>query len=292
MKEISIDRKPIGSGIENPVASQNVDMEKAKTKEKPLILLVEDNPDVVAYVASCLGGYRLAVAKNGQEGYDIATEIIPDLIISDVMMPVMDGFEFCRKVKSDERTDHIPVIMLTARADMDSKIEGLELGANAYLPKPYEKQELLLTIRNLFELRDNMRRRHQNIAGLVDASEPKNMKEAAIEDPFVARVREMIEEHITDFNLNVDQLAKELYLSPSQFRRKLDALTGFSPNSFIRFLRLKKAKTLLQDPELSITAVAFDSGFSDPSYFTRVFKQEFGKTPVDWRMENPSEALP
>lgn len=287
VKEKSIGRKPVESGIENPEASRNVDMEKAKTKEKPLILLVEDNPDVVAYVASCLQDYQLAVAENGQEGYDIATEIIPDLIISDVMMPVMDGFEFCRKVKADERTDHIPVIMLTARADMDSKLEGMELGANAYLPKPYEKQELLLTIRNLFELRARIRRHHQGIAGIGEApgSEQPELTGQEVEDPFVARVRKMIEEHLTDFNLNVDQLAKELHLSPSQFRRKLEALTGFSPNRFIRYLRLNKAKTLLMDEELSITVVAFDSGFSDPSYFTRVFKQELGKTPVDWRME-------
>ncbi|MFK7807696.1 MAG: ATP-binding protein, partial [Saprospiraceae bacterium] len=251
--------------------------------EQPLILLVEDNPDVVAYIASCLSDYRLAVAENGKEGVEMATEMIPDLIVSDVMMPVMDGFELCKNIKSDDRTNHIPVIMLTARADMDSKIEGLELGANAYLPKPFEKQELLLSIKNLFALREKLRQHYQSLVGLPLSNEVKTVEAPVVEDPFVLKVRATIEDHLNDFNFTVEQLAKELHLSHSQLGRKLDALTGFSPNRFIRHIRLQKAKELLQNPELSITAVAYDCGFSDPSYFTRVFKKEVGKTPVEWR---------
>lgn len=255
--------------------------------EDPLILLVEDNADVVAYIASCLGDYHLIVAENGREGFEIATELIPDLIISDVMMPVMDGFELCQKLKTDERTDHIPVIMLTARADMDSKIEGLELGANAYLSKPFDKQELLLNIRNLFELRSNLRRYYQNLAGLAEPTEinADNLNTSLSEDAFVIKVREMIEANINDFSYTVEQLARELHLSHSQFGRKLDALTGYTPNRFIRNIRILKAKKLLQDQELSITAVAYDCGFTDPSYFTRVFKKELGVTPVEWRSQ-------
>jgi signal transduction histidine kinase/DNA-binding response OmpR family regulator/ligand-binding sensor domain-containing protein len=258
--------------------------------EDPLILLVEDNADVVAYIASCLGDYQLVVAENGQEGFEMATELIPDLIISDVMMPVMDGFELCQKLKTDERTDHIPVMILSARADMDSKIEGLELGANAYLPKPFDKQELLLNIRNLFELRSKLRRYYQNLAGLADSTETKVdiPNTSTSEDEFVIKVREMIEANINDFNFTVEQLASELHLSHSQFGRKLAALTGFTPNHFIRNLRLKKAKELLQNQELSITSVAYDCGFNDPSYFTRVFKKELGKTPLEWRSQEVS----
>jgi YesN/AraC family two-component response regulator len=213
--------------------------------------------------------------------------MIPDLIISDVMMPVMDGFELCQKLKTDERTDHIPVIMLTARADMDSKIEGLELGANVYLPKPFDKQELLLNIKNLFDLRSKLRRHYQNLAGLVESTEINvdNLNTSTSENEFVIKVREMIEANIDDFNFTVEQLAKELHLSHSQFGRKLDAITGLTPNRFIRNIRLKKAKELLLNQELSITAVAYDCGFNDPGYFTRVFKKEFGKTPLEWRSQ-------
>jgi len=256
--------------------------------EVPLILLVEDNPDVVAYVASCLSDYRLVIAENGEEGFDIATDIIPDLIISDVMMPIMDGFVMCKKIKTDERTNHIPVIMLTARADMDSKIEGLELGANAYLPKPYEKQELLLSIKNLFDLRNTIRKRYQAKVGISDDLEltKDQAVDAVIEDEFVTKVRVLIERHIDDFDLTVEQLADAVHLSPSQLRRKLDALIGYSPKRFIRFLRLKRAKTLLIDKNRSVISVSYDCGFSDASYFTRVFKKEFGMTPVEWRAED------
>ena len=275
-----------GTKNEPQKETKRIDNQRVKQKEKPLILLAEDNEDVAAYVASCLSNYRLAVAENGQEGFEIAVEMIPDLIISDVMMPVMDGFEFCHKIKSDKRTDHIPVIMLTARADIESKLEGLELGANAYLPKPFEKQELLLHIKNLFGLRDKLRRHYQTVAGITEPQEIiEDNIEPQPEDEFVIKVREIIEAQISNFDLNVEQLAKELHLSHSQFGRKLDALTGFSPNRFIRFIRLKKAKELLQDQDLSITVVAYDCGFGDPSYFTRVFKKEFGKTPIEWRTQ-------
>jgi AraC-like DNA-binding protein len=173
---------------------------------------------------------------------------------------------------------------------MDSKIEGLELGANAYLPKPFDKQELLLSIKNLFELRSKLRRHYQNLTGLVESTETKVdiPNTSTSEDEFVIKVREMIEANINDFNFTVEQLASELHLSHSQFGRKLDALTGFTPNHFIRNIRLKKAKELLQNQELSITSVAYDCGFNDPSYFTRVFKKELGKTPLEWRSQEVS----
>jgi len=259
--------------------------------EKPLILLVEDNADVVAYTASCLPDYRLAVGKDGMEGLEIATEIIPDLIITDVMMPLMDGFELCRKLRADERSSHIPIIMLTAKADMESKIEGLEKGADAYLEKPFNREELLIRIKKLLELRRNLQEFYLKKAGLQNDTVPTTpgeieatvIIEHKTEDVFVKKVREAVEAHLQDTGFTVEQLCKKVFMSHSQLHRKLDALTGCSPNKFIRIIRLNKAKTLLQDPANSIATIAFECGYNDPGYFARVFKQEFAVTPQEWR---------
>jgi CheY-like chemotaxis protein len=250
------------------------------------LLLVEDNPDIVAYIAGCLSEYALMVAQDGQEGLELATDNIPDLIISDVMMPRMDGFAFCRRLKADERTSHIPIIILTARADLASKLEGIDIGADAYLEKPFYPEELLLRIRKLLELRRLLRQHYRRTAGLngeenIDVEPAIDVPPA--EDAFVRRAREVVERHLTDYDFNVEQFCREMLLSHSQLHRKLDALTGMSAVQFIRSLRLRRAKELLQDPERSVTAVAFDSGFQDPAYFSRVFKQEFGVTPNEWR---------
>ncbi|MEM9930058.1 MAG: helix-turn-helix domain-containing protein, partial [Bacteroidota bacterium] len=258
--------------------------------EPPTILLVEDNEDLAIYIGSCLSDYRLFTAKNGLEGFTLAADYIPDLIISDVMMPVMDGFTFCQKLKTDPRTDHIPVIILTARADMESKLEGLELGANAYLPKPFEQQELLLHVKNLFDYRDRLRLRYQNTVKIDDTSILDSPTSLPPEDPFVVEVRNLVQDHLSDFTFSVEELAKLLHLSPSQCGRKLNALTGYTPSRFIRRQRLQQATQLLLDEELSITAVAYDCGFQDPGYFIRVFKKELGVTPGQWREEQLSDA--
>ena len=294
---VPISPKPTPVQQVNFVEQNAGQVEKIATNKQPIILLVEDNADVVAYVATCLrendaanpDGYKLVVAENGQEGLELATDIIPDLVISDVMMPVMDGFELCRQLKSDTRTDHIPVVMLTARADMNSKLEGLETGANAYLPKPFERQELMLTVKNLFFLRNNLRKKFQdnldNYAPIEGGPQSKAPAQEPLvfEDKFVAKVTAVIEANISDFNFSVGQIAGEFHLSHSQLARKLDAVTGYSPNRFLRLIRLKKAKALLMDEGISITAVAYDCGFNDPSYFSRIFKKEFGETPSEWR---------
>ena len=256
---------------------------------RPLILLVEDNPDVVAYISSCLPDYRLAVGKDGQEGFEIAKEIIPDLVITDVMMPFVDGFELCRKLRNDEYTSHIPVIMLTAKADIESKMEGLAHGADAYLEKPFHKEELLIRIKNLLELRKNLQQYYLKKEG-SNGKQPGTTAVAKetiipnkIEDRFVQKVREAIEENLDNHEFTVEQLCKLIFMSHSQLHRKLDALTGCSPNKFIRIIRLNKAKELLMDPNASIGSIALDCGYNDPGYFGRVFKQEHGVTPQEWR---------
>ena len=269
-------------GIAKPAAIEHRKAEPAS----PLILLAEDNPDVVAYLASCLNGrYRLAVAKDGREAIEIATDTVPDLVISDVMMPHKDGFEVCRALRGDERTSHIPIVMLTAKADLDSKLEGLEHGADAYLAKPFHKEELLLRIRKLLELRQQLRQHYLAVAGLAPgfmAGKPLPAM-ANTEDRFVQKVRDVVEAHLDDNAFDVEQLCREIAMSHSQLHRKLSALTGFAATKFIRLIRLNKAQELLQNPALSITAIAFDTGFNDPSYFGRVFRQEFGVSPQEWR---------
>jgi DNA-binding response OmpR family regulator len=263
-----------------------------QNQELPLILLAEDNADVAAYTASCLSGYRLTIARDGKEGFDIAGEIIPDIVITDVMMPNMDGFELCRRLKNGAHTSHIPIIMITAKADMESKIEGLQQGADAYLQKPFFKEELLVRITKLLELRHNLQQHYLRQLGLNSvASQDEPIQETRLvenkeEDVFVKRIRKLVEENISDANFTVEKLCKLVFISHSQLHRKLEATTGLSPNKFIRLLRLTKAKTLLMDPSNSIAAVADNCGFNDPGYFTRVFKQDCGLTPQDWRVRN------
>jgi signal transduction histidine kinase/DNA-binding response OmpR family regulator len=257
--------------------------------QQPIILLVEDNADVVAYTASCLPDYRLAVAKDGREGLEIALEIIPDLIITDVMMPFMDGFELSSRLKKDEHTSHIPIIMLTAKADIESKLEGLQQGADAYLEKPFHREELLLRIKKLLELRQHLQQYYLKKAGLVALQETQPLvptAEKKIEDAFVKKVREVVEKNLADAHFTIEQLCKLLFMSHSQLHRKLDALTGCSPNKFIRIIRLQKAKALLTNSDDSIASVALDCGYNDPGYFARVFKQEYGVTPQEWRTQN------
>jgi len=287
------------------------------TQEKPLVLIADDNEDVRTYIASCLQkDYTIEIAKNGQECEDLAFKMTPDLIILDVMMPFKDGFEVCSTLKTEERTSHIPIIMLTAKADMDSKLEGLEQGADAYLTKPFHKQELLLRIKNLLELRRQLQRYYRlsleigfseelTVEQRPDAEKPNTTSGVLIpklgqvggqnqsiplanslDNAFVIKVRKVIEEHLDDSDFNVEKLCYSLALSHSQVHRKLSALTGLSATQFMRYVRLVKAKELLIHSGFTITAIANDCGFNDPAYFSRVFKKEFGVTPNDWREQN------
>ncbi len=256
----------------------------------PLILLVEDNTDVIAYLASCLPDYLLATARDGQEGLEIAFEITPDIVISDVMMPRMDGFQLCRALKNDSRTSHIPIILLTAKADHSSKMEGLEHGAEAYLTKPFQQEELQLRVRKLLENREILQAHYLNAAGLTEGAIILKDIPAlnGFDHAFVQQVRSEVEAHLNDAGFDVERLCRKLAMSRSQVHRKLSALTGLSALNFIRYVRLNKAKELLQNPALSIISIAFDCGFNDPAYFSRVFKQEFGITPQAWRERQSS----
>jgi Signal transduction histidine kinase len=258
----------------------------------PLVLIVEDNADVVAYLSGCLSGYRIVVERDGQAGHKQAVDIIPDIVISDIMMPVMDGFELCRSLKTDERTSHIPVVLLTARIDFESRIEGLEHGADAYLGKPFAPEELLVHLKKLLELRRRLQQHYLQVASVTPS--PVAAREvpflSKMDNAFVQKVREIVEVHLDDYEFNVVQLCREAYLSQRQMNRKLEALTGYSPNAFIRYVRLNKAIELLRNADLTVSMVALECGFSDPSYFGRAFKKEFNLTPAEWRANLIREA--
>jgi AraC-like DNA-binding protein len=207
------------------------------------------------------------------------------------MMPRMDGFELLKRIKSDEYTSHIPIIMLTAKADGESKMEGISKGADAYLEKPFNIDELQVRIKTLLELRKTLQMFYLKKAGLFNTPPPAIISNESpeniateLEDKFVIKLRKIIEVHFSEADFGVEQLCSEVFMSHSKLHRKLDALTGCPPNKFIRIIRLKKAKELLKDAEVSISSVAVDCGFSDPGYFARVFKQEFGITPNEWRL--------
>ena len=291
VSELQLVKDKVNAFAPVPVASSPT-ADKAET-EAPLILIVEDNTDVRQYIADCLspsdsfgGGYQLAFAENGRIGIEKALELIPDLIISDVMMPEKDGFEVCETLKTDPHTSHIPIILLTARADVESRLKGLQRGADAYLPKPFNQEELLIRIQKLLELRRQLQQYYLSLTASSQPAGPIKMEEEEEQEhQFVTKVRKVIEAHLTDPTFAVPDLCREVGMSHSQMHRKLSALTGLSTNKLIRSMRLNKAKELLQEPELTIAAVAYDSGFSDPDYFHRVFKQTFGITPGEFRNE-------
>ncbi|AWV98285.1 hybrid sensor histidine kinase/response regulator transcription factor [Arcticibacterium luteifluviistationis] len=253
----------------------------AKTdKGLPQILLIEDSPDMVTYIVSCLEkDFEIRLAKNGQEGVSMAMEFIPDLIISDVMMPFKDGYEVCHDLKNEIKTSHIPIILLTAKADLESRLEGFEKGADAYLAKPFHSEELIMRISKLLESRKKLQAFYLsqigNSAQLVNEQNPEN--------EFILKIQGIIEDNLLHQEFNVESLCVIIGISHSQLHRKLMALVGISPNKLINQIKLQKAKELLQNSNLNISQIASNSGFNDPGYFSRIFKKEFGKTPQSWR---------
>jgi signal transduction histidine kinase/DNA-binding response OmpR family regulator len=245
-------------------------------KNLPLVLIIEDNIDVAHYIKTCLiDNYQILHAPNGSIGIDMALEKIPDIIISDVMMPEKDGFEVCEHLKTNELTDHIPIIMLTAKATFEDRITGLSHGADAYLTKPFEKAELLTRIEQLILLRKKMLSKFEKTG--IERLLNKNVKNS--ETKFLEKIISVVHENITQTDFSPVQLAQKLNFSESQLYRKLKATSGKSTAVFIRSIRLQKAKDLIQTTDKTISEVAYDVGFNDPSYFSRAFKEEFGATP-------------
>lgn len=247
----------------------------------PLVLLIEDNADVAQYLRLALEQrYQCIHAVDGQEGVDMAWAEIPDLIISDVMMPKMDGYEVCRSLKNDERSNHIPIILLTAKVDFEDRIEGLTQGADAYLSKPFAEEELLIRMENLLELRKQLQHKYSQTL-LTDTS--LLAKQEQIQDPFLEKAELAILDHLEKENFSSEELAKALFLSRSQLHRKIKALTGKSTSIYLRMIRLREAQKLLSNTSLSISEIAYKVGFKSPVYFTQIYKDTFGAPPSERR---------
>jgi len=248
-------------------------------KDLPILLIIEDNLDVTRYLKSLLvTNYNVYTAMNGREGLDKALELIPDIVISDVMMPEMDGFTLCEKLKTDERTSHIPVILLTARSSDMSKLEGLETGADDYLIKPVNAKELLIRIKNLIEQRRRLRERFSKDVTLS----PKDIAVTSADQRFLEKAIETVEKEMKEPDFSVEQFSKEVGMSTSQLYRKIHALTNQSPVEFIRTFRLKRAAYLLEQKFGNVAEIAFEVGFNNLSYFAKCFRELFGKAPSEY----------
>ncbi len=273
VKEVKMDQENliISSSIHNePLLNQNTDT------NLPLALIIEDNQDVAYYLKSCMKGkYETLHAKNGDIGIEMAYKTIPDIIVCDVMMPGKDGFEVCATLKSDELTDHIPIIMLTAKATIEDRLIGLSYGADAYLAKPFVKAELFTRLDQLISLRKKMVRKFENNGF-------SQLLKKRIENPetkFIKKAINIILKDITDNSFGSAQLAHKLNLSESQVYRKLKAISGKSTSVFIRSVRLQNGKELIQTTDSTISEIAYAVGFNDPAWFSRAFKEEFGFSP-------------
>lgn len=267
--------------LSEPTILANTSLLKGE-KTKLSLLIIEDNKDVQEYLNTLLETeYHLSFAANGADGIDMAIQHIPDLIISDVMMPLKNGFEVCDTLKQDDRTSHIPIILLTAKSSDDSRIEGLTRGADAYLAKPFNEKELFVRLEKLAELRQRLQQRYQHFAPQNTSDQPKASNGFEKEDAFIKKLKKVVEKHLGDSAFGANQLCEAIGMSRSQLHLKIKALTGVSTSIFIRNIRLQKAKDLLQKGGLNVSQVAYDVGFNSPTYFSTKFSEAFGMQPSE-----------
>lgn len=254
------------------------------------ILIIEDNQDIVSYLSDCLGyTYNVHFALNGQEGIDKAFELTPDIIISDVMMPVKDGLEVLEILKNDTRTSHIPIVLLTAKADIESKLQGLRFGADAYLTKPFNREELFITLKNLIDLRLMLQQKYTQMAFDLRQNQEivqENPPSLIYEDQFITQLRTVVETHLANAALDVEFLCKELGMSKTNLYGKMKALTGLSVVIYIRKMRLQKANELLLNTTMNISQIAYEVGYNDPKFFSKLYAEEYGVSPKIARDRN------
>jgi signal transduction histidine kinase/DNA-binding response OmpR family regulator len=244
------------------------------------ILVVEDNTDIRNYIHDILEPfYKVVVAVDGEDGLEKANASIPDLIVSDVMMPKMNGYEMCEQLKTTENTNHIPVILLTAKASQENKMEGLETGADDYLTKPFDNNELKVRIKNLISLREKLQKKYQQESLL----KPNEVKVNSVQQKFLQKIKNVVESNMDNSEFNVEELGDQLYMSRSQIHRKLKALTNQSATQYIRNYRLHRAADLLKQDSGNVTEIAYQVGFSSQTYFSKCFQELFHCSPSEFK---------
>lgn len=268
--------KDISFNYESEASCKNeTKVDFSMAEELPLIQIIDDNLDICSYLGSILKqNYRLNFNYTGNSGLKNVLDTVPDFVITDLMMPGKDGFEVCYEIKSNPITDHIPVIMLTAKSDTASKLEGLKLGADVYLAKPFDENELLIQISKLLEQRETLREKYRN----PDFGEGGNKIET---NEFIIKVKSLVEENLDNTNFGILELCRVLGISRSHLHRKLKALTDLPTSIFIQTIKLQKAKLLLQTSEKNVSEVAYEVGFNDPAYFSRLFSKTYGYPPSE-----------
>ena len=255
-----------------------------KNAKLPTLLIVEDNNELRRHLASDLqDDYNITQAANGNKGLKIAKKVFPDLIISDVMMPKMDGFELCKEIKMDFDTCHIPVLLLTARSFDNDRIAGYESGADGYLAKPFVTNVLKARISNLLATKNRLRNRFAEIGGLFPSSEVTSNN---IDEVFLDKATKTIINNISNIDFKQEDLSKELGIGRSQLYRKIISLTGNNPSHFIRTIRLRYASELLQSNQYSIKEITYMSGFNSTAYFSKTFRELFHLTPTEFMGQN------
>ncbi len=285
------ERVPIlhGDPISKSFKQVNVDDNAIQLDEKEvidadeaLLLIVEDNADLAGVIRNQFKDeYTVLIASNGEEGIQKAIKYVPDLIISDIMMPKQDGIQLTQKLKSDERTSHIPVILLTARADDKDQLTGIATGADAYVTKPFNKELLVTRVKKLIEERNRLRKKYSQEVILL----PKEIAITSADEKFLNNIQRIIEHQLTDAEFNAEMFSKEMGMSRMQLHRKLKALLGVTTSEFIRTERLKTAAHLLKQSDANVSEIGYAVGFNDPSYFTRCFKEHYGVSPKEYTAE-------
>lgn len=247
-----------------------------------LLLIVEDNPELRKYIRSIFEAeYQIIEANDGQEGIEKATEQVPDIVICDLMMPRLDGFGFCKAIKTNQLTSHIPVVMLTAKANLTDRLEGLTLGADDYIAKPFDREELQVRTRNLVKQRlmlqekYGQKKQHQEVA-------ENNLVVPSADEQFIQRCHQVLSQHFAESSFDVERFAASINISSVQLRRKLKALTGQSVTEYVRNFRLEKAAELLAAKAGTVSEIAYEVGFESLSYFSKMFLEKFNKNPSEW----------
>ena len=256
------------------------DMKSTKRANLPLLLIVDDNEDFCNFITELfVDDYRIVTANDGEEGCNIVLDQLPDIILCDLMMPKMDGYEFCRKLKNDIRTSHIPIILLTAKSSEENKYSGIEAGADDYISKPFNIDMLKLKIAKIIEKQKKMQ---NNFKKKINVS-PSDVEITSMDEKFVQKAISIVEKNMNNPDFLVEDLCKEMGMSRVYFYKKIVALTDKTPSEFIRFIRLKRAADMLEKSQKFINEIAFEVGFNDPKYFRKYFKSEFGVTPNEYK---------